>query len=382
MAQIGAEVDGIRLQAPADESFVDHRLSLSPDIFELEMRRVFPRSWVLVADTDQLVEPGDYVTDWVGYEPVVVVRDKSGLIRSFTNVCPHRAALVASGSGNCGRALTCPYHGWRFDLGGRLVSAPHRAGFAAPLKLDDWGLQEFRTDTWERFVFVNISGDAPPLLEWLEDLPEVLKNHHISSQHRTYDLDDEVAANWKLFVDNGYCDYHVPFVHRSVASTVRDMRWAEEKTGVYTNQLRLELNDVGKSLRTPWPDLDDDARDATFAFGVFPNLLLLAFSDGGVHVLWWSPMAVDRTRARVQAYSHSRSDEGSIRAGKEAVAAVQYEDIAIVEKVQLGIQSSGYHPGPRHRLEDRVAGFQRQLMRMLTEDEGEDRQETEEADRC
>jgi len=243
-------------------------------------------------------------------------------------------------------------------------------------------LQEFRTDTWERFVFVNISGDAPPLVEWLEDLPELLKGHSISSQHRTYDLDDEVAANWKLFVDNGYCDYHVPFVHGNVASTVRDMRWAEETTGVYTNQLRLELNDLGKSLRTPWPDLDDRARDATFAFGVFPNLLLLAFSDGGVHVLWWSPMAVDRTRARVQAYAHTHFDDGSVRAGKEAVAEVQYDDIAIVEKLQLGIQSSGYRPGPRHRLEDRVAGFQRQLMRMLAEDDGEDRHQSEEADRC
>ena len=125
--------DGIVIEPPPDDSFMDPAGYFSEKLFDLEMRVVYPRSWVFVGDLSQLRKPGDYVTETIGTEPVMVVRGRDGTLRAFVNVCPHRASTLVEGSGNCGRALVCPYHGWTFHLDGRLAATPHPRGFVEPV---------------------------------------------------------------------------------------------------------------------------------------------------------------------------------------------------------------------------------------------------------
>src|SRR5262249_49474347 len=120
--------DGVELTVPVD-AFMDPAGYRSRRLFELEMREVFPRSWVFVGDLAQIPRAGDYLTEMIGYEPVVVLRDDHAQVRAFSNVCPHRASLLVEGGGNCGTTMTCPYHGWAFKLDGKLSGIPYRREF-------------------------------------------------------------------------------------------------------------------------------------------------------------------------------------------------------------------------------------------------------------
>ena len=138
-----ASIDGIDLSPPAPGRLLPPRAFVSPAVYEAEMRRIFDRGWVHVADLPELRVPGDFVASTIGTTPVVVVRTHDGAIRGFVNACRHRGATIAEGRGNCGRQLRCPYHAWSYGTDGRLIGVglccrPLGLG-AAPLGLGRGG---------------------------------------------------------------------------------------------------------------------------------------------------------------------------------------------------------------------------------------------------
>jgi len=366
-------IDTIPLVPPPPDGFVDAASYLSPAFFEREMRDVFPSVWVLVGDTDELARPGNFLTEFVGYEPVLVVRGADGELRAFSNVCPHRACTLLEGSGACGDLIECPYHGWSFRLDGSLSGVTARKQLLA--SPDGIGLRPLRIATYEKFVFVNVSGDAPPLDEYLEDIPGLLVNHDIKRQRRMSACDDIVDVNWKIFIENANDDYHIPFVH---TTTLRDvhagMTFREDLGTAWTNILWSPLNEHGLSLYTIYQALTGETRLGSYAIDVFPNLIILAFPDGGVMTMRWTPLGLTRTRVRVQGYSHSQPDPGADAAYAAVMRAVQDEDYAVVGRIQDGLRSQLYHPGPAHYLEQRVQGFQTRLMAVLAEHVGSTRE--------
>ena len=367
-------LDGIRIEPPAQNSFIEPAAYFSDAVFELEQRVVFPSSWIFVGDLGLLSQPGDYVTEIIGTEPVIVVRDRNGDLRAFLNVCPHRASTLAEGSGNCGRRLVCPYHGWTFELDGRLVAVPYQQGFDGALNREALGLQEVRVDTWEQFVFVNVSGDAPPLSEWLHPMPEQLAGHQLAEAARVHEIDDQVAANWKVMMDNAFCDYHLPFVHAESIGPYADPDSIREDNWDYTGRIVTRWTPQQLADAEVLPSLQGDAALGAFAFSVFPNWFIAAFPNGGAMVLWWNPLTIDRSRARLWSYSPDAGDDQ--RADFSMLEALQQEDYAICEKVQQGLRSRFYRPGPQHYLELKIGGYQRRLMTMLAHELSEGRSES------
>src|SRR5262249_26452948 len=122
-------IDGIDLSTPAPGHLLPPAAFVAPAVYETEMRRIFARSWVHVADVTGLPVRGDFVAATIGTTPVVVVRDHDGTVRAFLNACRHRGATLAEGQGNCGRQLRCPYHAWSYGLDGRLIGVPSREEF-------------------------------------------------------------------------------------------------------------------------------------------------------------------------------------------------------------------------------------------------------------
>ena len=116
------------------------------ELFDLEMVRVYGRSWVWLGDTEDLVKPGDFITGSIGYQKVLVVRQEDGSVRGFLNNCRHRASgLLFEAAGNCGSTMTCPYHNWAYAIDGRLVGIPDRRRmYPEDLPIDDYGLVEIR----------------------------------------------------------------------------------------------------------------------------------------------------------------------------------------------------------------------------------------------
>src|SRR5258708_17863859 len=142
---------------------------VDPRITELERLTVFSKTWQLVARTDQLREPGQFVATTVAGEPVVAVRGNDRALRAFYNVCRHHAAPVLSAP--CGKAalLHCPYHGWNYGLDGSLKGMPEFEGVENFDRAKN-GLVPIRVETWECFVFVNLDDHAAPLSDFLGGL--------------------------------------------------------------------------------------------------------------------------------------------------------------------------------------------------------------------
>ena len=341
---------------------MDPEVYRSEAFYQAELDRVFPGSWMFVAHEKWLPEPGDFVAETVGSEPVLVVRDADGGLRAFANVCPHRASLLAEGRGNCGRRLVCPYHGWTFELDGRLTGIPRRNLFATPVDPSKLGLTELRLDTLEGLVFVNVTGDAPPLLDYLEDIPELLGGHDIAGMGLGVSLDDPIAANWKLVMDNAICDYHLSIVHADSIAALVDLDGLTEQAGETTAVARVPWMQSELPDR-PRPGLHGAAARGSLGCYVFPNLHVIGFPTGGATVMWWTPTGHTTTRARVLSLSHD--PEADVRAGTELLSRVQYEDFDVCERMQRGVQSAHYRPGPRHDAELRVTVFQRRLLQMV-----------------
>src|SRR5215467_1503750 len=122
----------------------------SQAFFDREVERVFRREWNFMGRVDQIPNPGDYFTvEYVGV-PLIVVRDRAGTVRAFSNSCRHRGSMVAEGEGHC-RAFACPYHGWVYGLDGGLLSASHMEQ-AAGFDPGRYGLVPLRLETWAGFL--------------------------------------------------------------------------------------------------------------------------------------------------------------------------------------------------------------------------------------
>ena len=183
----------------------------SPELFDLELRTLFRRVWTCVGRVEQVAKPGDYFTTEVANEQVVVVRGRDGGLRALSNVCLHRAGPVAIGDGSR-KAFQCPYHGWSYELDGRLRRCQ---GMEGTEDFDPAGLRlpEFRVDTWGPLVWVTLEDWAPPLAEWLSDITPRLANYRLDELEYVGGRTWTIECNWKMYVDNYMEGYHIPFIH-------------------------------------------------------------------------------------------------------------------------------------------------------------------------
>jgi choline monooxygenase len=184
----------------------------SPAFYRREVERIFHKVWNFLGAADRLAGPGDYFTlDFAGV-PLIVLRDRDGELRAFANSCRHRGSMLLEGSGNC-RVIVCPYHSWSYHLDGSLGGAPEMQqthGFDP----DRHSLVPLRIDSWGGFLFVNFAADAPPLADYLGDLPEKVGPYRLADMACSRRKEYVMECNWKLFVENAKESYHIATVHR------------------------------------------------------------------------------------------------------------------------------------------------------------------------
>jgi nitrite reductase/ring-hydroxylating ferredoxin subunit len=235
---------------------------------ELDLTRVLPGSWQLVADLEGLRSPGDYVTAMVGCEPVVVVRSRDGALRGFSNVCTHRACVLLDGAGNCGRTIRCPYHGWSFDTDGRVLAVPYPEGFRGELEPDALALAPVDVEVWAgRLVFVRALGDAPPPEQTFAPVAHLLDLGWLAAAGSPAVEEHLVASPWWLLAAD--------------ASQA-----------------------AGAALLVPGEEPALEARTA--AVCVFPNLLLSQPEPQALLVTTWEPLDAATTRVRRFGYGGLR----------------------------------------------------------------------------
>jgi phenylpropionate dioxygenase-like ring-hydroxylating dioxygenase large terminal subunit len=320
-----------------------------PAFAALEDDAVFGRSWLMVAHTDQLPEPGSYLQAEQLRAPVFLVRGQDDVIRAFYNTCKHRgAALVAEATGTVGRRLTCPYHNWVYSLEGELVGYPDANDFS-DLDRDCLALTSIRCETWGPLIFVNLDVHAEPLVEFLgtvaEDLSELasLGGTLRLASHRTR----EVPVNWKVPVDANIETYHVNYVHKDTAA----LGLRQASTGIQLlenghSRMLIRLHD-GIEISTPLAPLLEGVGDlpssGTFSYHVFPNLSMVFGNPGFLffitnwptgpttstyHVHWCSSAAPDDPQ-------HARYLERFVNMNE----GVLFEDLAVLPGIQASVDA-------------------------------------------
>ena len=197
----------------------------SEGFFALEQRRLFPRTWTGVAFDADVPAPGDAVPVSVAGVPLVILRDESGTVRAFHNVCRHRATIVLTEPCRGLRQLRCPYHAWTYGLDGALLATPFWDGTAAadrlPVDAGANGLVPVRCGVWNHVIFVNLAGDAPPLEEYLAPMAAEFSHLDMDALRCGYRTSWEFEANWKLVMDNWEVYHHV-WVHEGIFERMSD----------------------------------------------------------------------------------------------------------------------------------------------------------------
>ena len=328
-------------------------------IFELERRAVFFRSWQPVARLDELRGAGDYVSGELAGEPWLVVRDGAAL-RAFFNVCRHHASHVVEGRGNVER-LVCPYHGWCYDLDGRLRKAP-RIGGVDGFERERFGLVPMEVDTWGPLVFVRLRpGAGPPLGEWLAPLGGRIDTARLGFVRR---VSYELACNWKVFVDN-YLDggYHVEQLHRGLAGQLDLGSYRTE----LAERVSLQICRAAGAAAEGSAGVDFGERigaGAVYAF-VYPNFMINRYGPI-MDTNWVLPLGHERTLTVFDYFFEDGSDAAFIERSLAASDRVQQEDVGICESVQRGLRSSAFDRGPyAPRVEQGAHHFHRLLARDL-----------------
>lgn len=190
------------------------------DFWKVECNSVFLRNWVCIGFAHELKNAGDAAPVTAAGHPLLMVRNGEGRIRVFHNICRHRCLKLVDTPKNVGKLIRCPYHAWAYDLNGTLRASPHFGGTgqhdAKGFDKSSSGLVPVRTHVWHDWVFVNISGDAPPFEDYAGSLIARLAEIDWDKVDCIGTLDfGEVATNWKFIMENFIEPYHVQFVHSS-----------------------------------------------------------------------------------------------------------------------------------------------------------------------
>jgi phenylpropionate dioxygenase-like ring-hydroxylating dioxygenase large terminal subunit len=189
---------------------------ISAEFFEKEREKIFRRAWLEVARVEELPNPGDYLVREIEVlkTSVLLVRGKDGQVRGFHNVCTHRGMAVATCNKGNAQGFICTFHGWTFDIDGRLKGVPGEEYFA-DFKRDDYGLRPLATDVWNGFIFVHWEPQPKVgLREFLGGMATQLDDYPFARFNHIARYSARVKANWKTFIDAFHEAYHVMMVHR------------------------------------------------------------------------------------------------------------------------------------------------------------------------
>jgi len=358
---------------------LDPTFYTDPLVLKRELNTIFQRTWQYAGHVSDLPAPGSYVTARAGDQPVLVLRGEDGRLRAFRNVCRHRGSELLTGHGTCKKAIRCRYHGWTYDAtDGRLLGVPEHRDFAE-LDKSQLGLHRARVEELAGLLFVNLDPHAPSLAEVTAGLAPRLERYGLSKLHHfssakgagTKAAGDSrpnvQPANWKIVAENYLEGYHVPIAHPSLMRMLDYKRYRAETHGGWA-WFDAPLRDAPSGNRTerlyqrllrPMPGLpEDDHRAWRYAF-IYPNTAIDLYPDQ-VNVWQLIPAAVDRTTDVSACFRHERSNVMARvvqRINNKLNTDVLDEDIDLVARVQTGVATTGYHPGPLSAREVAVGWF-------------------------
>ena len=317
-----------------------------PAIFRAEQNGLFMQTWQYAGHVSQVASPGDYFTFEIAGQGLFCVRGRDGELRTFYNVCQHRAHELVKGDGNC-RLLVCPYHAWTYELTGALRSGPNIRSVPG-FDRNTICLTPVRTEILCGFIFVNLDRDALPLDTWFPDVEAEIRAYvpNIDQLQPLEWIEIQENCNWKVSVENYSECYHCQLNHPTFAKGVVKPETYDIQPKGHCLRHTTECQNLDRMSYPVDLDANEHAGDysswflwPTFSFQVYPGNVLNTYLWRAVDVDrvtvwrgWFTPVGVDSEVIR--------------RLAVQDRSTTVEEDIHLVESVQRGLRSKGYEPGP------------------------------------
>ena len=368
------EVSGARLEKSLPSSAYT-----TQGAWQAERAAILTREWICVGREEDLAEPGsNRLVDLLG-EQVLLVRTKSGELRAHYNVCRHRGSRLCDHGndekwglklpgGVIGGLIRCPYHGWAYSLEGELLASP-----GVTLNKQDFSLYPVGVASWGGFVFLNLTPqEAPDLAIALHEAPRRLANYPLDDLRTGPVLHYDVAANWKLILENYNECYHCAPVHPELCEIVPEFRkdggfHLDWELGIPHRDGATTYTASGTTARAFFPGLSEEEKVRHKGELIYPNLMFSVSSDHAAAFILW-PMAADHTRMECRFLFHK--DEMA-RANFDPADAVDFWDLvnrqdwAVCERVQRGISSRVHEHGWYLGIEDYSLDIRRYIAQRL-----------------
>jgi phenylpropionate dioxygenase-like ring-hydroxylating dioxygenase large terminal subunit len=361
---------------PLDDMSLPGWLYYDGEFFEAEKRAFLRAAPQVVCHESEIAEAGEWRSlDYLG-ESVIVIRGDDGEVRAFSNVCRHRGSRLVDGAGGCAKVLTCPYHAWSYGHDGRLVGVPHRNEYPG-LRTEDHGLFPVALETWHGFLFVTLEPGAPSVAEMMASYEAEVAPYRFSHLRVIGRVTIRPRPlNWKTIADN-YSDHlHIPIGHPGLTRLFERNYRIEARDHVD----RMEGDLVERESRNPSErayqrflprveHLPESHQRKWLYYKLFPNVAFDIYPDQ-VDFMQFMPVSATETVIREISYALP-DDRREMRAARHLNwrinRRVNAEDTELITRVQLGMQSARYKPGPLGTSEVCLRSFAQKLRRLIPE---------------
>lgn len=391
----------------------------SREFMQKEWDRMWTRVWQIGGMAAQLSEPGSVITHAIGQESILMTRDDQGVIRAYYNVCAHRGNRLVNEEEKCGvKRLVCAYHGWTYSLDGKLKHVRDAEDFPQGNPIGKVALTEIKCETLGGLIWFNMNPDACALRDYLGVVADQLAVYDTDNWVRVMYLTGEVGCNWKIIHDNFNEAYHVPSLHRELATHIDDhyqntvfevyrsghslmkmkgslpsqrvqsvqppLDSIMEAWGLQPESFNGRVREVRSAMQQQkrrlgpergfvhYEKLSDDQLTDYHHFTVFPNISLTMSADG-YQVLRPQPHPTDPEKClfdhwfmvpKVAGIEQVATPHGMrpvvpaahevFSHGEESLGFVADQDLSVAVAQQLGLHSRGYTDAYLSNQEDRV----------------------------
>ncbi len=201
---------------------IDRRMFVDKDIYDQELEQIFGRCWLFLGHDSQIPKPNDFIANYMGEDPILLVRDAKGKPHAFLNMCRHRGNRICRADYGNAPSFMCTYHGWTFATDGKLVGVPgYKEAYFEELDRSQWGLVEAQVDSYKGLLFGTWDKQAPTLIDYMGDMAwylDLVVDRREGGVELSVGLHRWVIdCNWKFGADNfGGDGYHVPVTHGSI----------------------------------------------------------------------------------------------------------------------------------------------------------------------
>jgi Rieske 2Fe-2S family protein len=347
----------------------------APEIYEMDLALIFEREWIFVGATCEVPKPGTFMTVTVGRSPILILRDRQGVLRAFYNSCRHRGFKLCEAETGQVPALVCPYHRWTYRLDGTLV---HTKYMPEDFNLDEFPLRPVHLRSVGGTIYVSLAENPPDFQPYADAMAAQLLPHALETAKLAHEEHLIEHGNWKMVMENSRECYHCASAHGELMRTFLDIydfanphqnaligdywrKWemagftAKIAEGPHYRAARLPLTGESRSITMdgkpavsrPLGQAPADAY-GSLRWVHYPSTFNHCINDYTVLVRML-PIGPEETLVTTKWLVNADAIEGvdyTIENLTEVWRVTNEQDKALVERNQAGVRSLGYRAGP------------------------------------